>query len=82
MSDNGLISFNTAIYWYTPRRFPINNTAYAMLAPYWADSNTELNSGRVYYREVTKNSTNGKHTIIIVRLKRHVNLGKSTLRKF
>ncbi|KAK2175638.1 hypothetical protein NP493_718g04022 [Ridgeia piscesae] len=49
VNTNGLISFNQPNADYTPEWFP--QTRDILIAPYWADADTRLNEGRVYYRE-------------------------------
>ncbi|KAI0226949.1 Sushi, nidogen and EGF-like domain-containing protein 1 [Lamellibrachia satsuma] len=49
VNTNGLISFNGQISTYTPRWFP--QKSYYAIAPYWADVDTRVNKGRIYYRK-------------------------------
>ena len=52
--SDGLISFGgDVIGEYTPKRLPTSNPSTPFIAVYWADVDTALNNGRVYYRDIT-----------------------------
>ena len=54
VNSNGLISFGAAVInEYTPRPLPISSPPAPFTAPYWADVDTTVNGGRIYYRNVT-----------------------------
>jgi len=54
VNADGLISFEGRINgsMYTPRPLPIRS-ATPFIAPYWADVDTRINNGRIYYRQAT-----------------------------
>ena len=54
VNSNGLISFGADISnEYTPRLLPVSTPSAPFIAPYWADVDTTMNNGRIYYRHVT-----------------------------
>lgn len=59
VNNNGLLSFNVAVESYSPDSFPIGNNE-AMVAPFWADVDTSINDGKVYYREAIDAETLGR----------------------
>ena len=50
INNNGLLSFNEAISGYTSEPFPLPEI---LIAPFWADVDTNGDAGVVYYRETT-----------------------------
>ncbi|KAI0239247.1 hypothetical protein LSAT2_010015 [Lamellibrachia satsuma] len=52
VDTNGLISFLVEVSQYTPDAFPLAQNR-RLVAAFWADVDTRMNSGRVYYRETT-----------------------------
>ena len=50
MNTNGVISFNSPIYHYTPQTFPRNVTDEIIIAPFWADVDIR-GTGNIGYRE-------------------------------
>jgi hypothetical protein len=65
---NGLLAFDDRLtvpqrmLTVTPRRFPILDPRFAVIAPYWADVDTSVNDGRVYYRQTTNSDLLSKAT--------------------
>jgi len=55
VNTNGVISFDRSFSSYSTRAFPIDGAS--LVAPYWADIDTNRNDGRIYHRQVT-----GLHT--------------------
>ncbi|CAH2318174.1 alpha-tectorin-like [Pelobates cultripes] len=51
VNNNGVISFKTAVFQYTPDAFPLTNGE-TFVTPFWGDVDNELH-GDVYYREST-----------------------------
>ena len=37
---------------YTPRNLPISRAPAPFIAPYWADVDTRINNGAIYYRAI------------------------------
>ena len=52
MNTNGLISFLVEVSQFTPDAFPLAQNR-RLIAAFWADVDTRMNSGRIYYRETT-----------------------------
>jgi len=54
VSTDGLISFGASIAdKYTPKPIPTSKPSIPFVSPYWADVDTTINNGRIYYRTVT-----------------------------
>jgi alpha-tectorin len=51
VNTNGVISFESQVSSFTPIPFPLDNQP--VVAPFWADVDTSLNNGRIYYRQTT-----------------------------
>ena len=52
MNTNGAISFLMPVGQYTPDPFPLGDGR-RLVAPFWADVDTTINHGSVYYRQTT-----------------------------
>ena len=53
VNNNGIISFGNSFSRFIPSRFP-SNSREALIAPYWADTDTRTNgSGNVFFQETT-----------------------------
>ena len=55
MNTNGVLSFDAQISTFTPRAFPIADMV--LIAAFWADVDTRVNDGRIYYNETTDEAT-------------------------
>jgi len=47
INNNGILSFNTSFYDYTPEYFPLSSNI-SLIAPFWADSDTR-SRGTVWF---------------------------------
>ena len=58
VNQDGVISVGDVVVGiHTPTMFPTVATSTPLMAAYWADVNTSVNDGRVYYRQVTTAGT-------------------------
>jgi len=55
VNQDGVISLGDVLYGIdSPVVFPTITTSTPLMAVYWADVNTALNGGQIYYRHVTR----------------------------
>ncbi|XP_040182751.1 sushi, nidogen and EGF-like domain-containing protein 1 [Rana temporaria] len=52
VDNNGLLSFNTSITAFTPKKLPVFNGSNPFVAPFWADVDNAI-AGDIYYRQST-----------------------------
>ncbi|KAI0222756.1 hypothetical protein LSAT2_025993 [Lamellibrachia satsuma] len=52
VNTNGAISFEDEVSTYKPKSFPLSGNT-RLIAAFWTDIDTRVNSGRVYYRQST-----------------------------
>ena len=52
INENGIISFDSPYDGRTPISFPLRTSSNKVIAPYWADVDTQR-TGRIYYRQTT-----------------------------